>query len=83
MTKYIPRNARDLVESANFKGETPLDAVHHALIRLLPDFLNTDVFDTYCLGEDLAAWLVADLEDVDLDNYRHGSDYLNRKETQA
>ncbi|MGV0392988.1 hypothetical protein [Corynebacterium riegelii] len=83
MTKYIPRNARDLVESANFEGETPLEAVHHALIRLLPGFLNAEVFDTYNLGEDLARWLVADLKDVDLDNYRHGSDYLNRKEAQA
>lgn len=83
MTKHIPRNARDLIESANFRGETPLDAVHHALIRLLPDFLSTDVFDTYSLGEDLTAWLGADLEDVDLDNYRHGSAYLNRKEAHA
>ncbi|MDK8664599.1 MULTISPECIES: hypothetical protein [Corynebacterium] len=80
MTKFIPQNTRDLTESANSEGETPQEAVTHALIRVLPGFLNTEVFDTYALSEDLAQWLIADLEYLELDNYRHGSDYLKRKE---
>jgi len=75
----IPCSARDLIESANREGETPQDAIHHALIRILPGFLSTDAFDTYTLGEDLARWAVANLEDVDLDSYRHGSRYLEEK----
>lgn len=80
MTKFIPQSTRDLTESANNEGETPQEAVTHALIRVLPGFLNAEVFDTYALSEDLAQWLIADLEYLELDNYRHGSDYLKRKE---
>lgn len=75
----VPRSARDLIESANHEGETPQDAMHHALIRILPGFLSTAIFDTYTLGEDLARWLIADLADVDLDNYRRGSEYTEAR----
>lgn len=76
----IPRSARDLNESANSEGETLQEAVAHTLIRILPGFLNAEVFDTYALALDLSQWLAASGEDVELDSYRHGSDYLAGKE---
>lgn len=80
MTKFVPGNASDFIESANSEGETLREAVAHALIRILPGFLNAEVFDTYTLALDLSQWLTASGEDVELDNYRRGSDYLAGKE---
>lgn len=82
MTTFLPKTTRDVLESVNKYGETFEDAVHHALIGILPLFMDQKKIDTYTLGEDLAKWLTLDLEDADLEDYHHGSPYLEKKEAE-
>lgn len=79
MTSTINSTARDTLKATDEHGMTLSDHIQHHLIRVLPEYLNNDQFDTYTLAEDMAHWITLDFEDLDLDRYRHGSKYITAK----
>ncbi|PAT11276.1 hypothetical protein CKJ83_10575 [Corynebacterium hadale] len=82
-TTFVPKTSSDVTWSADTHGRTLREAVHEALNELLPLFMDRDTFDTYTLGEDLAAMFVATFEDTNIADYRMDSDYITRKWEEA
>lgn len=82
-TTLTPKTSLDVVESVDTHGRTLQEAVHEALNNLLPLFMHRDRFDTYTLGEDLAAMFMVGFVDTNLADYRMDSDYITRKWEEA